>query len=128
MFLQFSNPQRRVGLCQTKATHKITGCLPLILRWARTCSCCRRLPATKASRACSATISICWHMDLIIKRRRTAVSDLFKKQAVSGSGVTNAQINQAIADYDAIKAEARRLGIAVPEGDFTLGTPEFSKE
>ena len=67
-------------------------------------------------------------MDLIIKRRRTAVSDLFKKQAVPGSGVTNAQINQAIADYDAIKAEARRLGIAVPEGDFTLGTPEFSKE
>jgi len=67
-------------------------------------------------------------MDLIIKKRRTAVSDLFKKQAVPVSGVTNAQINQAIADYDAIKAEARRLGIAVPEGDFTLGAPEFSKE
>jgi hypothetical protein len=67
-------------------------------------------------------------MDLIIKKRRTAVSDLFKKQAVPGSGITNAQINQAIADYDAIKVEARRLGIAVPEGDFTLGTPEFPKE
>jgi hypothetical protein len=67
-------------------------------------------------------------MDLIIKKRRTAVSDLFKKQAVPVSGITNAQINQAIADYDAIKAEARRLGIAVPEGDFTLWAPEFSKE
>jgi hypothetical protein len=67
-------------------------------------------------------------MDLTIKKRRTAVSDLFKKQAVAGSGVTNDQINQAIADYDAIKAQARRLGMAVPEGDFALGTPEFSKE
>ncbi len=67
-------------------------------------------------------------MDLTIKKRRTAVSDLFKKQAVAGSGVTNDQVNQAIADYDAIKAQARRLGMAVPEGDFALGTPEFSKE
>jgi len=31
-------------------------------------------------------------------------------------------------DYDAIKVEARRFGIAVPEGDFTLGKPEISKE
>jgi hypothetical protein len=67
-------------------------------------------------------------MNLIIKKRQTAVSDLFKKQAVAGSGITNDQINQAIADYDAIKAEARRFGIAVPDGDFTLGKPEFSKE
>jgi hypothetical protein len=66
-------------------------------------------------------------MDLILKKRRTAVSDLFKKQAVAGSGITNAQINQAIADYDAIKVEARKFGIAVPEGDFTLGTPDISK-
>ena len=34
----------------------------------------------------------------------------------------------AINDYDDIKREARRLGMAVPDGDFTLGTPEFSKE
>jgi hypothetical protein len=67
-------------------------------------------------------------MDLIIKKRQKAVSDLFKKQAAGGGGVTNDQVNQAIADYDAIKVEARRFGIAVPEGDFTLGKPEISKE
>lgn len=67
-------------------------------------------------------------MDLIIKKRQKAVSDLFKKQAVGGGGVTNDQVNQAIADHDAIKVEARRFGIAVPEGDFTLGKPEISKE
>lgn len=68
-------------------------------------------------------------MDLIIKKRQKAVSDLFKKQAAGGGGVTNDQVNQmAIADYDAIKVEARRFGIAVLEGDFTLGKPEISKE
>jgi hypothetical protein len=67
-------------------------------------------------------------MDLIIKKRQKAVYDLFKKQAARGSGVTNDQVNQAIADCDAIKVEARRLGIAVPEGDCTLGKPEISKE
>jgi hypothetical protein len=67
-------------------------------------------------------------MNLIIKKRQKAVSDLFKKQAAGGSGVTNDQVNQAIADYDAIKVEARKFGIAVPDGDFTLGKPEISKE
>jgi hypothetical protein len=67
-------------------------------------------------------------MDLIIKKRQKADSDLFKKQAAGGSGVTNDQVNQAIADCDAIKVEARRLGIAVPQGDCTLGKPEISKE
>ncbi|PYX72582.1 MAG: hypothetical protein DMG78_11965 [Acidobacteria bacterium] len=67
-------------------------------------------------------------MDMIIKKRQTAVSDLFKKQAAGGSGVTTAQVNKAVDDYDAIKVEARRFGIAVPDGDFTLGKEEFSKE
>jgi len=67
-------------------------------------------------------------MDLILKRRRAAVADLFKSQAVPGSGVTNDQVNRAIADYDAIKQQARRLGMAVPEGDFTLGKPEISNQ
>src|SRR5207245_3734974 len=40
-------------------------------------------------------------MDLIIKKRQTAVSDLFKKQAAGGSGVTTAQVNKAADDYDA---------------------------
>lgn len=66
--------------------------------------------------------------NLILKRRKAAVEDLFKRQAVPGSGVTNDQVNRAVNDYDDIKRQARRLGMAVPEGDFTLGKPEFSKE
>ena len=66
-------------------------------------------------------------LGLIIEKRRRAISDLFKKQA-AGGGVTNDQINRAIADFDAIKEQARKLGLAVPEGDFTLGKPEISKE
>jgi hypothetical protein len=67
-------------------------------------------------------------MDLILKRRKAAVADLFRRQAIPGSGVTNDQVNRAVNDYEDIKQQARRLGIAVPEGDFTLGKPEFSKE
>jgi hypothetical protein len=62
--------------------------------------------------------------DLIIKKRQRAISDLFKKQAAGGSGITNDQVNRAIADYNVLKQQARRLGLAVPEGDFTLGKPE----
>jgi hypothetical protein len=67
-------------------------------------------------------------MRLVLKRRQAAVADLFKKQMIPGGGVTNDQVNKAIKDLEVIKAEARQLGIAVPEGDFTLGTPQFSKE
>jgi hypothetical protein len=67
-------------------------------------------------------------MDLILKRRKAAVADLFRRQAIPGSGVTNDQVNRAVNDYEDIKQQARRLGIAVPDGDFTLGKPEFSKE
>ena|ERR1039457_6722184 len=67
-------------------------------------------------------------MRLVLKRRQAAVADLIKKQMVPGSGVTNDQVNKAIKDLDVIKAQARQLGIAVPEGDFALGTPQFSKE
>lgn len=66
--------------------------------------------------------------NLILKRRKAAVAELFRRQTIPGSGVTNDQVNRAINDYDDIKREARRLGMAVPDGDFTLGTPEFSKE
>jgi hypothetical protein len=67
-------------------------------------------------------------LSLILKRRKDAVADLFKRQAVPGSGVTNDQVNRALKDYDDIKQEARKFGIAVPDGDFTLGKEEFSKE
>ena len=67
-------------------------------------------------------------MRLVLKRRQAAVADLMKKQMGPGSGVTNDQVNKAIKDLDVIKAQARQIGIAVPEGDFTLGTPQFSKE
>ena len=67
-------------------------------------------------------------MDLILNRRKAAVADLFKRQAIPGSGVTNEQVNRAVNDYGDIKQHARRLGMAVPDGDFTLGKPEFSKE
>jgi len=39
---------------------------------------------------------------------------LFKRQSTPGSGVTNAQINQAIDDYDTLKEQALRLGISAP--------------
>jgi len=67
-------------------------------------------------------------MDLILNRRKAAVADLFKRQAIPGSGVTNEQVNRAVNDYGDIKQHARRLGMAVPDGDFTLAKPEFSKE
>ena len=66
--------------------------------------------------------------NLILKRRKAAVAELFRRQTIPGSGVTNDQVNRAVKDYNDIKQEARRLGMAVPEGDFTLGKPEFSKE
>ena len=67
-------------------------------------------------------------MDLILKRRKAAVADLFRRQAVPGSGVNNVQVNRAVDDYEDIKQQARRLGMAVPEGDFTLGKPEISNQ
>ena len=67
-------------------------------------------------------------MGLIIKRRQAAVSDLLKKQSQPGSGVTNAQINQAIKDFDEIRSQARRFGMSVPEGFVTLGTPDVEKQ
>jgi hypothetical protein len=39
-------------------------------------------------------------MDLILKRRKAAVADLFKRQAIPGSGVTNEQVNRAVSDYE----------------------------
>ena len=52
-------------------------------------------------------------MKILLERRRSTVSNLFKKQSSPGSGVTNAQVNQAIADYNAAKAQALQWGIAV---------------
>ena len=67
-------------------------------------------------------------MKLILKRRQAAIEDLFKKQALPGSGVTNDQVNQGIKDYDAIKAQAKQLGMAVPEGDVIPGAPQFGRQ
>jgi hypothetical protein len=53
-------------------------------------------------------------MKILLQRRRDAIDDLFKRQSTPGSGVTNAQINQAIDDYDTLKEQALRLGISAP--------------
>jgi len=52
---------------------------------------------------------------ILVKKRSAVVNELLKKQTTTG-GVNNDQINQAIKDYDAIKMQARRLGIAVADG------------
>jgi hypothetical protein len=67
-------------------------------------------------------------MALILKRRKAAVDDLIKSQSAPGSGVTNDLINQAIQDYNTFAEQARRLGMAVPAGNFTLGTPQIDQE
>jgi hypothetical protein len=67
-------------------------------------------------------------MELIMKRRKAAVDSLIKRQSTGGSGVTNAQINQAISDFDAIRAQARLLGMAVPEGRVTPGAPQIEQQ
>ena len=54
-------------------------------------------------------------MGLIMKRRQAAVSDLLKKQSQPGGGVTDAQVDQAIKDFDEIRSQARRLGISAPQ-------------
>jgi hypothetical protein len=53
-------------------------------------------------------------MKIFLDRRRSAVANLFKKQsAPGGGGVTNAQVQQAIKDYEAAKNQALQWGIAV---------------
>lgn len=66
-------------------------------------------------------------MELILKRRKAAVDELMRRQSASQGGVSNAQINQAIKDYDAFKDQARRLGMAVPEGSVRLGTAQIEQ-
>jgi hypothetical protein len=53
-------------------------------------------------------------MKLMLQRRRDAIDELFKKQRAPGGGVTNAQINQALTDYEIAKDQALRIGLAVP--------------
>lgn len=53
-------------------------------------------------------------MKIFLERRRAAVASLFKKQnAPGGGGVTNAQVQQALKDYEAAKKQAMQWGIAV---------------
>lgn len=66
-------------------------------------------------------------MGLIMKRRQAAVSDLLKKQSQPGGGVTDAQVDQAIKDFDEIRSQARRLGMSAPQGTVTPGTPEIER-
>lgn len=55
-------------------------------------------------------------MKIFLERRRGAVESLFKKQASpGGGGVTSAQIDRAIKDYEIAKKGAMRWGIAVPD-------------
>ena len=62
-------------------------------------------------------------MKILLERRRSAIESLFKKQAGSGGGgVTNAQVDRAIKDYEIAKKEAIRWGIAVPD------TPEMQDQ
>lgn len=54
-------------------------------------------------------------LEIVLKKRRDAMAELFKKQAVPGSGITNRQIDQAISDYEAVKRQAQMLGVSVPD-------------
>jgi len=53
-------------------------------------------------------------MKIFLDRRRSALANLFKKQSgPGGGGVNNAQVNQAIRDYETAKKQAMEWGIAV---------------
>jgi hypothetical protein len=53
-------------------------------------------------------------MKIFLERRRSALASLFKKQSgPGGGGVNNAQIDQAIKDYETAKKQAMQWGIAV---------------
>lgn len=53
-------------------------------------------------------------MKIFLERRRSALASLFKKQSgPSGGGVSNAQVDQAIRDYETAKKQAMQWGIAV---------------
>jgi hypothetical protein len=52
---------------------------------------------------------------VLLQRRRDAISALFRRQATpGGGGVTNAMVEQALADYETAKNQALRIGLAVP--------------
>ena len=53
-------------------------------------------------------------LKLLLQRRRDAIDGLFKKQSTQGSRVSNAQINQAISDYNVAKEQAIMFGLSVP--------------
>lgn len=53
-------------------------------------------------------------MKIFIDRRKTAVTNLFQKQKTGDRSVTEQQINQAIADYETVREQARRMGMSVP--------------
>ncbi len=52
-------------------------------------------------------------MKIFLERRRAALAALFKKQGAPGSRVTAAQVDQAMADYEAAKTQAMQWGVAV---------------
>jgi len=53
-------------------------------------------------------------MKIFLERRRSALASLFKKQSgPGGGGVNNAQVDQAIRDYETVKKQAMQWGIAV---------------
>ena len=58
---------------------------------------------------------------VFIKTKDAAVRRLMRKQETPGSGITQAQIDQAIEDLDAAKEVARQWGISIPHGDFSEG-------
>jgi len=62
-----------------------------------------------------------------LDRKKAVVDDLFKRSKVPGSGVTEAQVNKALQDYEDAKDQARRLGVRVPQGDVLDADPQIQK-
>ncbi len=60
-------------------------------------------------------------MKVVLDRKKAVVDELFKKSNVPGSGVTDQQIQKALADYESAKQQARKLGMSVPEGNVRAG-------
>jgi len=60
-------------------------------------------------------------MKVFIKTKDASVRRLMRKQEIPGSGITQAQIDQAIEDLDAAKEVARQWGVSIPHGDFSEG-------
>ncbi len=62
----------------------------------------------------SALVSVSEVMKVVIQRKGESLRKLIQQKAISCSGVTDDQIQQATDDLSQLKEQGRRMGLSVP--------------